>query len=178
MGTVGLGSIERAIEILLDVGAQGMIAHGGPADRDMPFARHHLANLTEQQLVTGIATRRPGMTIPRVDEMEEVELILSPLNKLGRFMDPSGDCTLQAIESTSKTIMAVKPPAVGRLPPQEGLANLSGKVTGVVVGIASVGESEGTLAVPMRYFAPNPRVQRSIGGKHTRQRPARIERRE
>lgn len=115
------------------------------------------------------------MTIPRVEEMEEVAFVPSPFNKLGRFMDPSADCTLQAIESISKTIMAMKPLVVGRLPPQEGLANLSGKVAGVAMGIASVGESEGTLRMPKRYFAPNPRVQRRLGGKHTQQRPARIE---
>ncbi|NIN64263.1 MAG: hypothetical protein GTO63_06105 [Anaerolineae bacterium] len=156
MGTVGLGSIEREIRMVLDVGAQGVLVHGSLADRDMPFACQHLAKLREQGLVTGIATHRPGMTIPRVEEMEEVALILSPFNKLGRFMDPSVDSTLQAIESTSKPIIAMKPLAAGRLSPQEGLAYLPGKVAGVAVGIASVKEAEETFAVAKRYFPPSP----------------------
>jgi hypothetical protein len=175
MGTVGLGSIEREIEMVLDVGAQGMIVHGSLADRDMPFARQHLANLREQGLVTGIATHRPGMTIPRVEEMEEVALILSPFNKLGKFMDPSVDSALQALESTSKAIMAMKPLAAGRLRPQEGLSYLSGKVSGVAVGIASVEEAEETFAVAKTYFAPSRTARRRMSGKHTQQRPPRIE---
>lgn len=159
LGTVGLGSIERDIEMVLDVGAQGVIVHGSLADRDIPFARQHLANLRGQGLVTGIATHRPELTIPRVEEMEEVALILSAFNKLGTFMHPSVESTLQALESTSKTIMAMKPLAAGSLPPQEGLSYLSGKVAGVAVGIASVEEAKETFAVAKRRFAPSRTAQ-------------------
>jgi len=65
------------------------------------------------------------MTIPRVEEMEEVDLILCPLNKAGRFMEPSVESTLQAIDGSSKRIIAIKPLAAGRLSPQEGLEYVS-----------------------------------------------------
>jgi hypothetical protein len=175
MGTVGLGSMEPEIEMVLDDGAQAVIVHGSLADRDMPFARQHLANLREQGLVTGIATHRPAMTIPRVEEMEEATLILSRFNKLGTFMHPSVDSTLQALETTSKTIMAMKPLAAGMLRPQEGLSYLSGKVAGVTVGIASVDEAEETFAAAKSCFVPSCTAQRRTNGKHTHQRPASIE---
>jgi hypothetical protein len=152
LGTVGLGSIEREIEMLLEAGAQGVIIHGSLADRDMAFAREHLSRLRERGLVTGIATHRPGMTIPRVEEMEEVEIILCPLNKMGRFMDPSVESTLQAIESSSKMIMAIKPLAAGMLSPQEGLSYIADKVVGFAVGIASEEEAGKTFEVAREYF--------------------------
>ncbi len=152
IGTVGLGSIEREIEMLLDVGAKGVIIHGSLADRDMAFARQYLASLRERGLVTGIATHRPGMTIPRVEEMEEVEIILCPLNKAGRFMEPSVESTLQAIESSSKRIMAMKPLAAGVLSPQEGLSYISDKVSGFAVGIASKEEAEETFEAAQQFF--------------------------
>jgi hypothetical protein len=153
VGTVGLGSIEREIEIMLQAGAQGVVIHGSLADRDMPFARLHLAALRERGLVTGIATHRPGMTIPRVEEMEEVEIILCPFNKAGRFMEPSEASTLQAIERSSKQIIAIKPLAAGRVSPQEGLSYLADKVAGFAVGIGSKEEAGQTFAAADDFFA-------------------------
>jgi hypothetical protein len=152
IGTVGLGSIEREIQLMLEAGAQGVIIHGSLADRDMAFARQHLASLREQGLVTGIATHRPGMTIPRVEEMEELEIILCPLNKVGRFMEPSVESTLQAIETSSKRIMAMKPLAAGRLSPQEAFSYISDKVAGFAVGIASNEEAEQTFEAAQQFF--------------------------
>ena len=152
VGTVGLGSIEREIQLMLEAGAQGVIIHGSLADRDIAFARQHLASLREQGLVTGIATHRPGMTIPRVEEMEEVEIILCPLNKVGRFMEPSVESTLHGIESSSKKILAMKPLAAGRLSPQEGLSYISDKAVGFAVGIASKEEAEQTFEAAQQSF--------------------------
>lgn len=154
VGTVGLGSIEREIQLMLEAGAQGVIIHGSLADRDMAFARQHLVSLREQGLVTGIATHRPGMTIPRLDAMEEVEIVLCPLNKVGRFMEPSVESTLQAIETTSKRIMAMKPLAAGRLSPQEAFSYISDKVAGFAVGIASKEEAEETFQAAHQFFGP------------------------
>jgi len=150
--TVGLGSIEREIEVMLEADAQGVIIHGSLADRDMAFARPYLSSLKERGLVTGIATHRPGMTIPRVEEMEEVEIILCPLNKVGRFMEPSVESTLQAIEGSSKKIVAIKPLAAGSLSPEEGLSYISDKVAGFAVGIASKEEAEETFAAAQQFF--------------------------
>jgi hypothetical protein len=152
LATVGLGSIEREIRLTLEAGAQGVILHGSLADRDMSFAREYLSPLREQGLVTGIATHRPGRTIPRAEEMEEVELILCPLNKLGRFMDPSVESTLEAIQGTSKRIMAMKPLAASRLSPHEGLGYIADKVSGFAVGIASKEEAEETFKAAKAYF--------------------------
>jgi hypothetical protein len=152
IGTVGLGSIDREIDIMLEAGAQAVIIHGSLADRDLPFARQYLTSLNERGLVTGIATHRPGMTIPRVEAMEEVEIILCPLNKLGRFMEPSEESTLGAVEASSKTILAMKPLAAGSLSPEEGLASIADKATGVAVGIASADEAVRTFAAAEKHF--------------------------
>lgn len=160
MGTVGLGSIEREIQMLAAAAAQGVVIHGSLADRDMAFARQYLSELREGGVVTGIATHRPGMTIARVEQMEEVELILCPLNKLGRFMEPSEESTLEAIEHSSKAIMAIKPLAAGRLSPQEGLSYISDKVVGFAVRITSRQEAEETFRVANQYFGRSERWRR------------------
>jgi hypothetical protein len=152
MCTVGLGSIEREIQMMVEAAAQAVIIHGSLADRDMAFARHYLAPLRERGLVTGVATHRPGMTIARVEEMEEVQIILSPLNRLGRFMEPSEESTLEAIGASSKTILAIKPLAAGRLSPEEGLSYVADRAAGCAVGIGSESEAEKTFATADRYF--------------------------
>ena len=75
LGTVGLGSIEREIESMLEVGAKGVVLHGSLADREIDFVREYLAPLRDKGIVTGIATQRPGLTIPNVEDLEEVEMI-------------------------------------------------------------------------------------------------------
>lgn len=152
MGTVGVGSIEREIKMMVDANAQALILHGSLADRDLSFVADYLGPLRERGLVTGIATHRPGMTIPRVEAMDDVDIILSPLNKTGRFMEPSPESSLQAIEGSSKGVIAMKPLAAGDLSPEEGLPYLAGKVVGLAVGIVSRKEAEETFALAERYF--------------------------
>lgn len=152
MGTVGVGSIDKEIKMMLDADAQALILHGSLADRDLTFVADYMAPLREQGLVTGIATHRPGMTIPRVEARDDVDIILCPLNKTGRFMKPSAESSLRAIEATSKRVIAMKPLAAGDLAPDEGLPYLAGKVVGLAVGIVSCKEAEETFAVAERYF--------------------------
>lgn len=154
LGTVGLGSIEREIESMLEAGAKGVVLHGSLADREIDFVREYLAPLRGKGIVTGIATHRPGLTIPNVEDLEEVEVILCPFNKLGRFMEPSFQSTLKAIENSSKKIIAIKPLAAGRLSAEEGLSYLSHKVDGVAVGIASKKEAEETFRIARRLLPP------------------------
>jgi hypothetical protein len=47
--------------------------------------------------------------MPCVEGMKEINLILRPLSKLGRFMKASVEFALEAIENTSKTIVAMNP---------------------------------------------------------------------
>ena len=86
----------------------------------------------------GLATHRPGVTIPWVKEARvQVEVILAPLNSIGYAMDPDFETSLEAIKSCSSRIVAIKPLAAGRLSPTAGFEFVYRYVNSAAVGITS-----------------------------------------
>lgn len=153
LGTVGLGNIEREMDLMLGAGAKGIVVHGSLADGRAEWVRRCLARLRDEGVITGVATHKPGLTIPLVEYMQEVQVILAPVNRLGRYMEPSFESSLKSIEGSSKRIIAIKPLAGGRLSPEEGLEYLAGKVDGIAVGISSLEEAGETFEVARKFFS-------------------------
>ena len=73
-------------------------------------------------IIPGLATNKPGTSIPALDKMGvDAGAYLVPINKLGKYMVPSMELTLKAVEDTDKKIVASKPLAAGVIPVEEGL---------------------------------------------------------
>jgi hypothetical protein len=61
-----------------------------------------------------------GTSLPLLDQQDlGVSGYLTPINKLGALMLPTSTQALDAITSTSKPVIAIKPLAGGRIPPSE-----------------------------------------------------------
>ncbi|MEW5760566.1 MAG: hypothetical protein AB1779_07355 [Candidatus Thermoplasmatota archaeon] len=145
LGTVGLENVDKELEFLQNIGAKFIVAHGDLVDSNIKKSIEILKIAKEYGFETGVATHTPGKVIPIVENIEEVRLILAPINKIGRFMKPTIDSAMKAILNSSKPIIAIKPLAAGFLSPLEGLSFLSDKVKGIAVGITSETEAEETL---------------------------------
>jgi hypothetical protein len=148
LGSAGVGSLEDEVSSLLSSGAKCIVSHGSYADREQSVERLRAE-------IRGIATHLPGITIPKVLSDPEVDVILAPINKNGKFMRPSREESLDAIEKArerGKKVIAMKPLAAGQLKPDKAFSWLSGRVDGIAFGIASKEEMKACLDAAESYF--------------------------
>jgi hypothetical protein len=111
--------------------------------------------IRERGLIPGCATHFPERTIASIDREElDIKAYLAPVNSRGLFMGPSPDKALEVIKQTNKIVIAKKVLAAGNLPPEEGIAYISGigHIKGLALGIASEREAEETFHIALKYY--------------------------
>jgi hypothetical protein len=105
-----------------------------------------LKRIREEGFVPAMSTHNAGETIPAAEPFDTAA-INTPINKLAWRMCPCEENVLTAIRDTKKKVIAMKPLAMGRLAPQEGMAYVCRipDVDGIVVGIGHEYEAEETF---------------------------------
>ncbi|MGQ9731409.1 MAG: hypothetical protein ACUVX8_09055 [Candidatus Zipacnadales bacterium] len=109
-----------------------------------------LAAIRAEGFVPGMSTHNGGETIPAAETVD-VAVINTPINKIAWRMCPCVEQVLGVIRHSSKKIIAMKPLAMGRIAPEEGMsyiANVAG-VDGIVVGIGTPAEATETFGLAM-----------------------------
>lgn len=152
IGSVGIENLEEEIELMRSINSRCILIHAALSDRSLERVKRKLRELKEEGIITGIVTHEPGRAIPEAESIEDIDLILAPANKLGRFMEPSFESSVRAIENSSKKIIAIKPLAAGKLKPSDAFDFLSNLVDGVAVGIASKEEARETFSAARKIF--------------------------
>jgi hypothetical protein len=110
-----------------------------------------LAALRAEGFVPGMSTHNGGETIPTARDFD-VAVVNTPVNKIAWRMCPCVEEVLGALRDWPRKAIAMKPLAMGRLAPEEGMqyiASVPG-VDGVVVGIATPWEAEETFEAAVR----------------------------
>jgi len=146
---------EAQVEMLAKANAQVGLLHGQVTDtlfqrgsRDFaPAFGEHLARMRELGLVPGASTHNGGETVPAMAGYD-VAVVNTPVNKLGWRMCPCPEEALAALASTEKCVIAMKPLAMGRIAPEEGMGYVLGRpeVDLTVVGAASPQEAQETFS--------------------------------
>lgn len=150
------------LDFLRRVNCQVCLVHGQNTDSffrraERTFAPEFadlLAAVRTEGFVPGMSTHNGGETIP-VAEKFDVAVINTPINKIAWRMCPCVEQVLGCIRQSSKKIIAMKPLAMGRIAPEEGMqyiATVPG-VHGVVVGIGTPAEAEETFGIGARALA-------------------------
>ncbi|MCP8304294.1 MAG: hypothetical protein H3Z50_02310 [archaeon] len=141
----GVG-LRRTLERLRSLEPEVIAVHAGIADSfDVNEIMKRIDIVREYGSIAGIATHRPGTTLPWIKEKRiPVEVILAPLNPIGYCMEPDFETSMKAIRECSHKIVAIKPLAAGRLAPREALNFVYSYVDNVAVGIASGEEMKET----------------------------------
>jgi len=143
--TFDLTKIEKEIAILKDMDARICLLHGNavdnllnPVKRVISRAEEMLKLIRENGMIPGIACHDARAILYSDEQGYDAKLYAIPVNKIGFWMNPEG-LTLKTIRQTSKPVIALKPFASGRIPPEEGLQfTLSTPgVTAVAIGVAS-----------------------------------------
>jgi hypothetical protein len=157
LATVEGRNLQEELNLCEWIEAQSIIIHGSFTD-DMPGSLTDVLRIIKRRfndIPTGIATHSPGNIIPKVLGINEIDIILTPINSIGEFMLPNADSTLNAIikaRETGKKIIAMKALAAGMLRPMKAFDYLVDKVDGVVVGITSTQELYELLNAGLKYF--------------------------
>lgn len=95
-----------------------------------------------------LAIHHAGSTIPILDRSQmKFEGYVTPMNRLGVMMFPTKELAAEALKKARKPVIAIKPLAGGRIPPQEALEYVYNdlKAQTCMIGVASEAEVEEDL---------------------------------
>ena len=146
---------EDEVETYRELNCQVMLVHGQISDalfikakRTMqPEFAEMLKRIRSEGFVPAMSTHNAGEVLPAAAAFDAVA-VNTPINKIMWRMCPCEEMVLNAIRKTKKTVIAMKPLAMGRIAPQEGMAYVCRlpSVDGIVVGIGHEYEAEETFA--------------------------------
>jgi len=148
----------RALRGILDrlspLEPEVVAVHAEVADRgDVDAIAMRLEIIGEYGAHGGVATHRPGLTIPWLERVElPIKVVLTPLNRVGYAMEPSFDESLEAIRRCRFGVIAIKPLAAGRLKPLEAFRFVYRYVGSAAVGVVSEGEMRETYEAARRAY--------------------------
>jgi hypothetical protein len=153
------GEFEQYRELLVRANSQVGVLHGQITDALLrkstgdfaPEFDECMARIRALGLVPGASTHNAGETVPAMAG-HDVVVINTPVNKLGWRMCPCPETALQALARAEQVVIAMKPLAMGRIPPAEGMeyALSRPEVDIVLVGAASPQEVEETFGAAKR----------------------------
>jgi hypothetical protein len=152
---------EQHFDFLRRVNCQVCLVHGQNTDSFFhraertfrPEFAELLAQIRAAGFVPGMSSHNGGETLP-VAEGFDVAVINTPINKLAWRMCPCVEEVLGAVRNSSKKIIAMKPLAMGRLAPEEGLQYLAcvAGIDATVIGIGTAAEAEETFGIAARIW--------------------------
>lgn len=148
--------VSEQIEFLKRVNCQVCLVHGQTTDSMFwrsewtfkPEFPELLARIRSAGFVPGMSSHNGGETVP-LAENYDVQVINTPINKIAWRMCPCVEQVLDVVGKSSKRIIGMKPLAMGRIAPQEGI-DYAFSVRGLdalCVGIGTVEEAEETLGI-------------------------------
>lgn len=146
-------------EVLGQVNAQVGVLHGQITDAlyrkstgdFAPEFAQYMAEMRAMGLVPGASTHNVGETVPAMADYD-VAVVNTPVNKIGWRMCPCPEAALGALADTHKKVIGMKPLAMGRIPPAEGMeyALSRAEVNIVLAGAASPEEARETFGAAQR----------------------------
>jgi hypothetical protein len=145
---------EESLETYRQLNCQVMLVHGQLTDALYVKAQNSmqpefaqiLRRIRAEGFAPAMSTHNAGETIPAAEAFDAVA-VNTPINKITWRMCPCEEMVLNAIRRTRKKVIAMKPLAMGRIAPQEGMDYVCRlpDVDGIVVGIGHEYEAEETF---------------------------------
>ena len=112
------------------------------------------AAIRAEGFVPGMSSHNGGETVP-LAEKYDVAVVNTPVNKIAWRMCPCVEQVLATVRACTKKVIAMKPLAMGRVAPAEGMEYIFGVpgVDGVCVGIGTPAEAEETFGLGIQAMA-------------------------
>ena len=145
---------EEQVEAYHELNCQVMLVHGQITDAlyikakgtMQPEFAQMLERIRDEGFVPAMSTHNAGEVLPAAEAFDAAA-VNTPINKITWRMCPCEEMVLNAIRKSKKKVIAMKPLAMGRIAPQEGMAYVCRlpNVDGIVVGIGHEYEAEETF---------------------------------
>jgi hypothetical protein len=148
--------VAEQVDFLKRVNCRVCLVHGQTTDSMFwrsewtfkPEFPELLARIRSAGFVPGMSSHNGGETVP-LAENYDVHVINTPINKIAWRMCPCVEQVLDVVRKSSKRVIGMKPLAMGRIAPQEGI-DYALSVRGLdalCVGIGTVAEAEETFGI-------------------------------
>ena len=112
-----------------------------PAGR-FDLIEEYIAYLRQHFQAVVTSVHHPGITIPALEKADvSFDGYITPLNKLGIFMQPIPGAALEAIKNSTRPVIAIKPMAGGRLVKQEAFDYVLNEI-GVAASMFGLGRMD------------------------------------
>lgn len=117
-----------------------------------------LNTIRDAGVIPGVVMHRCDNVGPLIDGKLDIGLYVSPFNLLGWYMTPSRDAFVALLNRLPKPYFAIKPLAMARIPPKEGLEWVFShtKVQGCTIGISSEHEMSEDYNIAKGIFKAGP----------------------
>lgn len=138
------------IGLLRDLRAVAMLLNGDLTDsHNLRKIRELLNQIHQAGSLAGVVTHAPLFTLTWLQKTDlDIDMIMLPFNKLGKFMDSTPEKVLEAARRINKPLIGMKVLAAGDLTPREGLEYVFKKgLKMATIGLASEKETEETLSI-------------------------------
>jgi len=153
---------EQHLDDCRELNCQVMLIHGQLADALFVKSEGTMApgfaemaqRIRDEGFVPGFSTHNAGEVIYSAEPFDTA-VVNTPINKIMWRMCPCEEQVLNAIRATKKRVIAMKPLAMGRIAPQEGMDYVCRlpDVDGIVVGIGHEYEAEETFGIARDIIA-------------------------
>jgi len=155
--TIELKDLSYELEAIKKLNAKCILIHGSISDKKINELKNSFEKIKNfnPKAIIGVATHNPGKTINEFIRIPEIKVILSPINSIGDFMNPSAETTLTSIKNAREKgikVIGMKTLAAGKIHPKNAFEYISDKVDGVAIGVASSKELSETLKFASIYF--------------------------
>lgn len=150
VGSVRSEDPSEDIGLLRDLKAAAMLLNGDLTDsHNLPKIGELLNQIHQTGSLAGVVTHAPLSTLTWLQETDlDIDLIMLPFNRLGKFMDATPERVLEAALRINKPLIGMKVLAAGDLTPREGLEYVFQKgLKMVAIGIASESEVIETFSI-------------------------------
>lgn len=155
--------IPGQLDYLKRVNCQVCLVHGQVTDSMFwrsewtfkPEFAELLAQIRAAGFVPGMSSHNGGETVPLAENFD-VQVINTPINKIAWRMCPCVEQVLEVVRGSSRKIIGMKPLAMGRIAPREGIEFALGVpgLDAVCVGIATPAEAEETIGIAAQVLRP------------------------
>lgn len=113
----------------------------------------HLQSRYGHRVLLGV--HHASVTIPKLEDSNiRFDGYVTPINRLGVMMFPTRDTALEAIKTTKRPIIAIKPLAGGRIKPREALEHIykEVRVGFCMIGVGSENEAEEDFSTALKIL--------------------------
>lgn len=147
--TIPRGDFTANLDLVSSIEPEVAAVHAVFCDQLDPMLGEWIDRIRETGARPAASTHTPALSIPRLDSLG-FEAYLAPVNPIGYGMEPDFTRTLEVVENTRRSVIAIKPLAAGKLAPERAVFEFIYRYAdSIAVGVTSEDEMAETFSAAL-----------------------------